>query len=139
MINNAQIQGGWIAEIKEKTSITTLVPAAEVREDSWKGTKFTYPNIRVKLGNLVPTAMNPNCNTYKSPVSIQVFGEQKSSKTTDEIAGAIATEFIGKTFTNNSVRVYGITLESLNPADALEDDPNSWMASVNLNALVSPG
>jgi hypothetical protein len=138
MINNAQIQGGWIAEIKERTNITTLVPAVEVREDFWKGTKFTYPNIRVKLGNLTPTAMNPNCNTFKSPVSIQVFGEQKSSKTTDEIAGAIATEFIGKSFTNNGVRFYGITLESLNPADAPEDDPNSWVAVANLNTMVSP-
>lgn len=138
MINNAQIQAGWIAEIKERTNITTLIPAVEVREDLWKGEKFTFPNIRVKLGDLTPTAQNSNCNTFRSPVSIQIFTEQKSSKTTDEIAGVIATEFIGKTFTNNGVRYYGITLESLVPADVPERDVNAWMAVVNLNALVSP-
>lgn len=138
MINNAQIQTGWIAEIKERTNITVLVPAVEVREDLWKGEKFTYPNIRVKLGDLTPTSRNANCNTFNSPVSIRVFTEQKSSKTTDEIAGAIATEFVGKSFTNNSIKFYGITLSSLVPADVPEGDPNSWLAIVNLDVMVSP-
>jgi hypothetical protein len=138
MINNAQIQTGWIAEIKERTNITVLVPAVEVREDLWKGEKFTYPNIRVKLGNLTPANRNPDCNTFNSPVSIHIFTEQKSSKTTDEIAGVVATEFIGKTFKNNGIKYYGIVLESLVPADVPEDDPNSWLAIVNLNLMVSP-
>lgn len=139
MINNAQIQGGWIAEIKERTNITTLVPAVEVREDLWKGEKFSYPNIRIKLGLLTPTSQNSDCNTYRSPVSIQVFTEQKSSKTTDEIAGAIATEFVGKSFRANGIRFYGITLESLEPADVPESDPNSWRSAANLIALVAAG
>lgn len=138
MISNSQIQGAWIAEAKSKTNITDLVTANEIREDLWKGTAFIYPNIRVKLGNLVPTVNNPNCNTFRSPVSFLVFVEQKSSKQADDIAGVIATEFIGKSFTANGVRVYGITLESLSPADVPERDENSWMASVNLVALVSP-
>lgn len=137
MINNADIQGGWIAEIKSRTNITSLVPSAEVREDLWKGERFSFPNIRVKLGDLVPTGQNPDCRTYRSPVSIQVYTEQKSSRTTDEIAGVIATEFIGKSFTSNGVRFYGIVLESLSPADVPESDVNSWMASANLVALVT--
>lgn len=138
MISNSQIQGGWITSLKSKTNITTQVPAVEIREDLWKGTDFTYPNIRVKLGNLVPTTQNPDCQTWRSPVSIQVFIEQKSSKTGDDIAGVIATAYVGKSFTSNGVRFYGITLESLSPAVVPESDPNSWMASVNLVALVSP-
>lgn len=138
MINNAQIQAAWITETKSKANITALVPAAEVREDLWKGTDFTYPNIRVRLGDLTPTAQNANCNTYRQTASLLVFIEQKSSKQADEIAGTIATEYIGKSFTENGVRVYGITLASLVPAHIPEDDVNSWLAIANLNTMVSP-
>jgi hypothetical protein len=138
MITNSQIQAGWISSLKSKTNVTTLVSAVEIREDLWKGTEFSYPNIRVKLGDLTPTTQNANCNTFRSPVSILVFIEQKSSKTADDIAGVVATEYVGKSFTVGGVRIYGITLESLSPAITPERDENSWMASVNLIALVSP-
>lgn len=138
MITNSQIQGAWISKIKANASITALVTAEEVREDLWRGTDFVYPNIRVKLGVLTPTANNPGCNTWHSSVSLQVFIEQKSSKQADDIAGVVATEFVGKNFTANGVRVYGITLTSLVPADVPESDPNSWMASAELSYLVSP-
>lgn len=138
MISNSQVQEAWITKSKANTNITAQVSAAEVREDSWKGTDFAYPNIRVKMGDLTPAARNADCNTFHSMVSIQVFGEQKSSKQTDDIAGVIATEYVGTTFTINGVRVYGITLESLSPATPLENDPNSWVASANFNTMVSP-
>lgn len=137
MINNAQIQSGWITKIKASANITDRVPAVEVREDLWKGEKFTYPNIRVRLGDLTPINRNADCNTFRSPVSILVFTEQKSSKTTDEIAGVIATEFVGSSFTVNGIKYYGITLESLVPAHVPESDPNSWLSIANLNVLVT--
>jgi hypothetical protein len=138
MIGNDQIQAAWIAETKSKTNITALVPAVEVREELWKGERFTYPNIRVKLNNLTPTAQNSNCNTFRQMASLLVFIEQKSSRQADEIARVIATEYVGKSFTENGIRVYGITLDSLVPAHVLEDDENSWLAIVNLNTMVSP-
>jgi phosphorylcholine metabolism protein LicD len=138
MINNAEIQAAWISKVKSSANITSLVSSGEIREDFWKGTDFVYPSIRLKLNALTPTANNPACNTFKQMVSIQVYIEQKSSRTGDEIAGVIATEFIGKTFTVNGIKVYSITLESLVPADVPENDPNSWLAVVNLNTLVSP-
>jgi hypothetical protein len=138
MIRNDQIQAAWITETKSKTNITALVSSTEVREDLWKGENFSYPNIRVKLGDLTPTANNANCNTFRQIASLLVFIEQKSSRQADEIAGTIATEYIGKSFTENGVRVYGITLESLVPAHVPEDDPNSWLAIVRLNTMVSP-
>lgn len=138
MIRNDQIQTAWITETKSKTNITALVSAVEIREDLWKGTDFSYPNIRVKLGELTPTANNANCNTYRQTASLLVFIEQKSSMQADQIAGTIATEFIGKSFTENGVRVYGITLDALVPAHVPEDDPNSWLAIARLNTMVSP-
>jgi hypothetical protein len=138
MLSNSQIQAGWISKLKANTNITALVSSVEIREDLWRGTDFVYPNVRVKLGALTPQNSNPQCNTFRSPVSIQVYIEQKSSKQADDIAGVIATEYVGKSFAANGVRYYGIVLESLSPADVPESDPNSWMAAVNLVALVSP-
>ena len=138
MISNSQIQAGWIASLKSKTNITSRVSSTEIREDLWKGERFSYPNIRVKLGDLTPQNSNPNCNTFHSPVAIQVYIEQKSSKQADDIAGVVATEYVGKSFTSNGVRFYGIILESLSPAMVPEEDPNSWRSVANLVALVSP-
>lgn len=137
MISNSDIQGAWIARLKSVANITNVVSITEIREDTWKGTDFVYPNVRVKLGNLTPTAKNNDCRIFQSEVSILVFTEQKSSKQADDIAGVITTEVWGKSFTLNGVRFTAVTLDSLTPAEVPERDENSWMASVNLTALVS--
>lgn len=137
MLSNSQVQAAWISKLKSNANIAAVVSSSEIREDLWKGTDFIYPNVRVKLGNMVPNTQS--CQVFRSPVSIQIYIEQKSSKQADDIAGVIATELVGKTFTVEGVRFSGITLESLSPADTPENDPDSWMASVNLNALVSAG
>jgi hypothetical protein len=139
MISNSQIQAAWISKLKANTNITALVSATEIREDLWKGTDFSYPNIRVKLGNLTPQNPSANCQIFKSEVSILVFTEQKSSKQADDIAGVVATEFWGKSFTINGVRFSGIVLDALVPAIVPERDVNSWMSSVDFTALVQNG
>jgi hypothetical protein len=139
MISNAQIQAAWVSRLKSNTAITALVPAVEVREDNYKGTDFNYPMIRVKLGNLTPTALNNNCQIFKSEVSILVFTEQKSSKQADDIAGVIAEQFWGKPFTQGGVRFAGVTLDELVPAMVPERDENSWLAEVHFTATVQSG
>jgi hypothetical protein len=136
MINNADIQASWIAKIKATPSIVARVLAVEVREDQWKGQTFSYPNIRVKLGSLMPTTPNNNCHIFRSEVSIRVYVEQKSSKTADEIAGIIATAFWGKPFTNGAVKFTAINLTSVMPADVPEWDEQSWLSEVNFSCLV---
>jgi len=139
MISNADIQSAWITKLKANTSITNLVSAVEIREDSYKGTDFVYPNIRVKLGNLTPQNPNKNCQVFNSKVSILVFTEEKSSKQADQIAGVIATQFWGLTFSSNGVRFAGVTLESVSPAEVPESDVNSWLASTNFSCTVQTG
>lgn len=139
MISNANIQAGWIAKLKANTAVTALVSQAEIREDNYKGTDFVYPNIRVKLGNLTPKVPAPNCQIFGSEVSILVFTEQKSSKQSDDVAGAIASEFWGKAFTIGGVRFANITLVALVPAMVPERDENSWMSEVKFVATVNGG
>jgi hypothetical protein len=138
MLSNSQIQAAWIAKLKANANVTALVPAVEIREDLYKGTIFSYPNIRVKLGNLTPQVPSSNCQVFQSEVSILVFTEQKSSKQTDDIAGV----FWGKTFSSNGVRFAAVTLTALVPATVPEfggvflHDENSWMAQVQFTATV---
>jgi hypothetical protein len=143
MIRNSDVQAGWIAKLKANTVVTALVPAVEVREESWKGTDFTYPNIRVKLGNLTPQNPSKNCQIFNSEVSIQVYSEQKSSKQADDIAGVIAEQFWGTSFTSNGVRFANVVLDALVPATPPEDKvyekENVWMASVDFTAAVQNG
>src|SRR5512139_1780666 len=117
MIDNAQIQAAWITKLKATSTVTARVAASEIREDNWKGERFTYPNIRVKLGPLTPTQPNNTCLIFRSDVTILVFGEQKSSKSEDEIAGIIATTFWQHPFTSGAVKFTAINLTSIIPAD----------------------
>lgn len=136
MINNSDIQASWIAKLKANSAVTALVPAIEIREDKWKGTDFSYPNIRVKLGSLTPTTSNSNCQSFKSEVSILVFTEQKSSKQADEIAGVIATQFWSHPFNQGVVRFTSVNLDAIIPADVPERDLNSWLSEVHFSCLV---
>ena len=137
MISNADIQAAWIAKIKTTPTVTARVPAVEVREDQWKGERFTYPNIRVKLGLLTPTQPNSVCLVFRSEVAIRVYVEQKSSKTADEIAGIVATAFWSHPFSQGGVKFIAVNLTSIEPADVPEWDENSWLSTVNLTCLVS--
>ena len=136
MISNSDIKAAWVARLKADVNITALVPAVEIREVEWKGTDFTYPNIRVKLQSLLPTSQASNCRVFSSRVTIYVFTEQKSSKQADDIAAVIASEFWGRSFTSGGVRFSGIALESLDPALVPEEDTNSWRSAVQFQAVV---
>ena len=136
MISNSDIKAAWVAKLKANTNITNLVPAAEIREVEWKGTNFTYPNIRVQLHPLIPTNTNANCQVFGSRVSILIYTEQKSSKQADDIAVVVAQEYWGHVFSSLNIRFSGIVLQSLDPAIVPEEDANSWRSAVQLSTVV---
>lgn len=139
MITNSQVQASWISRLKANANITAVVPADEIREYHWKGTNFSYPNIRVKMGILTPQVQSNNCQIFNSIVSILVSSEQKSSKQADDIAGIIATEFWGKGFTSEGIKFIQNSLESLSPAVVPEENDDIWVSTVNLNSLTQLG
>lgn len=136
MISNSQIKAAWIARLKSNAAITALVNQDEIREDDWKGTYFSYPNIRVKLSPLSPTNSTVDCRVFSSEVSILVFSEEKSSKQADDIASVVAGELWGHGFTSNGVKISSVHLSSVEPAVVPERDTNSWQSGVNLRTMV---
>jgi hypothetical protein len=135
MISNSQIQASWIGKSKANANITAVVPAVEIRENSWKGQTFTYPNIRIQLTYFAPNTPDNRCQVFKSKVSFLVFSEIKSSKQADDIAGVVAAEFWGKPFTHSGVKFIAINLEEIVPAHVPEDE-NSWLSEVKFDCLV---
>lgn len=139
MINNSDVQQAWIARLKANANIIAVVDSKEIREYHWKGTNFTYPNIRVRMGLLTPQVEASTCQVFHSLVSILVSSEQKSSKQADDIAGVIATEFWGRNFTSEDIRFIKVSLESLAPAEVPEENDDVWVSTVNFNALTQAG
>lgn len=137
MISNEDVKAGIIQKLKTISVVIALVPAVEIREYQWKGTEFSYPNIRVRILANEPMS-NDNCNTATVKSSIQVFTEEDSSLNADDIAGVIADQLHGHSFTSQGIsfmfRVTGIT-----PATAagLVDNLRTWRSEVLATAIAS--
>lgn len=140
MLRNDQIQAGLISKLKANVTILAeLVDAngvdvsEEIREDQYKGTDFSYPNIRVRLISATPLA-DKDCKHIRFSISFQVFSEKDSSEQADKIAGIINNEFHGKQFTANSI-AYSTRLVSLVPA--VSDGMRTWRSEVVMSGIAS--
>lgn len=135
MITNTEHREAWVQYLKSQASITgLLLDPNEIREASWKGELFTYPNIRVRAINVVPH-INRECAQTTGTIAIDVFSEEKSSKQADVIAGAIANYIHGRTFSSSGIQFWMVTVTDLVAAVAESD--TVWRAEIQINALMS--
>lgn len=134
MISNATIQPEIINFLKNTGISGTIVPMTEVREDTWQGTTFSYPSVRLQLLTNQPdiSCMNKHAITF----IVHVFSEQASSLQADTIAGQIAANI-------HRVQTNFITLRFMtwvtNVAPAIRTEVNVWRSGVEVSAIVSPG
>lgn len=134
MIAPIDLQEAWIAYLKSIPATISPVTVAEVREDSWKGEQFAYPNIRIKVDHTIPD-INPNCNNATGLTMIEIFSEQKSSKEADTIAKNIATYLHGRKFTASGIKFAGTIVEQIGGAVAQSD--LVWKAEIQIRTLMS--
>ena len=131
MISVNQIQADFVAWLKSKTSVTSLLTAGavEIRETQWEGTEFTYPNIRVAV-DLSPNQCAPH------DVQIQVIGasEQKSSKQVNAIISAVVDLVQEKSFKYQSTQFIGLKIRNIPKAD--RDENNIWATDIQIEGLV---
>ena len=109
MITNNEAQAALVAWLKANTTVTDLNSnfPTEIREETWQGEKFTFPNIRVMC-----EITAGEC--YDDIFSIiSAFSEQDSSKEAQNIAGVVATELHNKTFEQNSLRFSALTVKTI--------------------------
>ena len=140
MITLPQVKAAVISRLKGAIPVTSLLVdvngtprTEEIRELEWQGTKFAYPNIRVRVEQFNPR--NINCTQVDCLVHIYVFGEKYSSLTIDEIASQCLILFHGNPFqAANSIKLTAISCEQVG-ADRLED--GVWLGVVKMKALAS--
>jgi len=133
IIRNDEIQTELITYLKANTSITgALKKADEIREDGWKGTEFTYPNIRIRMILNEPL---PGTECYQRiSVSFMAFSEDASSLESDQIAGIIGNELHSHPFSANNLT---ITLRVQNLVPAIWHGEHIWRSEAIMNGIVS--
>ena len=130
-IDNSKIQEALVAYLKSKTTLTSVITAKEIRENTWKGTDFKYPNVRVDLVNNKPGKLG--C-PQDIDVTFQVFSESPSSKQADEIAGIITVILHDKPFQQSTLN---FSLVATNVKPAYEVGVNTWRSDVVMSGQVS--
>ena len=133
IIRNDEIQAVLIAYLKANTSITgALDKVEEIREDGWKGTEFTYPNIRIRMIQNEPIASR-SCY-QRIEVSFIVLSEDASSLESDQIAGIIGNELHEHSFTASGL---AISLRLRNLVPAIWSGEHIWRSEAIMSGIVS--
>ena len=133
IIRNDEIQAVLIAYLKANTNITgALDDADEIREDGWKGTEFTYPNIRIRMIQNEPI-ISRSCY-QRIEVSFLAFSEQASSLEADQIAGIIGNELHEHSFTASGL---AISLRLRNLVPAIWSGEHIWRSEAIMSGIVS--
>ena len=130
--SNDEIQAALLAYIRTKATITAVITSAEMREDQWQGTTFTYPAIRIRMISNVPSSMQ--CNYNNISLSFLVFTEDASSQNADRIAGIISQALHDRSFSSNNIAFY---LKTTNLIPAIRSDKTTWRSEVMMNGIVS--
>ena len=96
-------KASWIASLKSKTSLTSLLLAPgsdSIKEGQWQGTSFEYPAVRVGI-DFMPSINR--CGPDDGDVTIEVFSAEKSSKQAVHIATIISQLYHGHPFTSAGI------------------------------------
>lgn len=134
IVRNDQIKSAIVARLKSNvTVLSQLKDTTEIREAQWQERSFSYPNIRVRVIESLPTAANCNFSTIK--VSIGVFSEDASSQEADRIAGIIGNELHTQSFTSATIHFSGLLVEKL--IGAIRVDDRTWMSEIILSGTAN--
>lgn len=130
-ISNDLLQAALVAYLKLQPTLTSVTTATEIRENTWKGADFNYPNVRVELTRNVPE--KDGCPQYID-VTFQVYSETTTSKQADQIAGIITTILHDKQFGQNGLKIY---LYAVNVQPAYAEGVPTWRSNVQMTGKVT--
>ena len=133
LIRVDEIKTAMISSLKGKSAVTSeLDDTDEIREFNWDGQNFTYPNIRVRINDNLPSPGSDLC-LANTDIDIFVFSEEASSTQANRIAGIIADEYHKKSL--NSEGLF-FTRFTVNIIPAIKSDKLTWRSQVNLLSTV---
>jgi hypothetical protein len=131
ILSTDEIQKALLMYLQSKPNITVVVSAGEIREAEYQGTEFTYPNIRLRITENIPT--------YKScyqdfELRVTSFSEEASSLEVQQITGIITRELHGKGFSSNNL---AFTMSLLRTLPPVRSERQTWREEIHLRGTVS--
>lgn len=136
MIDNAVIQADLVTDLKAATAITALLATVnEVREDQYQGTQYAYPAIRVAIDGQTPIDDREQCDHTRLIFTIICLTEGGSSKTCDELAGAVKDRLHKRYFVGTGWYSW-FRCTGLRSADRLPQ--KLWRAQMMISGVVYP-
>jgi len=131
-----EVQGAIITKLKASVvpemliDVKGVVHPDEIREVEWRGSKFFYPNVRVRIHKLTPTTVSSSCTDATCEASVFIIGEDYSSLRINQIASEVLQIFHGYSGTISGIRLSGVGCVQ-NAADFQES--GVWVAEVKMN------
>lgn len=136
MTSVVNIKSALITKIKSFSSVLTLLTdPLEIRELEWQGTKFNYPNVRVRVSEFQRNTPNSTCSLFDVVAVIHIFGEDASSMLTDKIADEIFSALDTKSFSVGITKLTGIKAKQFGAAWIQES--GAWQSIVELRFQAS--
>ena len=135
MISINLVQAAIVAHLKAKTALTSILAANEIREDSWQGDDFNYPNVRVAMGEQHDLVTDADCNVAVQPFSVLCFSENPSSKEADTVAGVVKDILRNTSITKNGIHFSRIRCTGIIPA--IRKDERTWRSEAMFQSMVT--
>lgn len=132
-----EVQGAIISKLKASTVADMLIDVKgdahpeEIREVEWRGNKFFYPCVRVRVTPLTPKQVSSPCSEVTCDASVLVLGKDYSSLRINEIASEILQVFHGYAGTINNLRISGVGC--VQHAADFREEFGVWVAEVKMN------
>jgi hypothetical protein len=142
MISSVIIQSGLLDRIKSISAITSLVTNSngivEIREDTWQGTDFEYPNIRLEWPLVSPSIEGCNYSAYSHVW--KVFSEEDSSKEALDIISVIANNFpvtFNYTTGGQNYNFHGIRISASGMDRPIRVNLRTWQTNLRYQGRIS--
>lgn len=136
MIANSTLKAAIVEKLQANAALTSQFPdgVQGVREVSFRGNLFGYPNVRVEIETQTDSTPDSNCTPVSVTWSVFSFSEIHSSKQSDDIAGLVANYLQNSGFTYYGVRFVRVQILELVPA--VPEDNRTWRAQVRCRSTV---
>ena len=130
LVRTDQVRTAIIAKMKANATIlATLDDTDEIRESSWNGTQFSYPNYRVRINRITKYQ-----DCYQElDASIFCYSEEQSSQEAEEMAGTVANELDEQSFTQSGIRFTEIEVDII---PAIKETNLEWRSEVIIRSTI---
>lgn len=130
-----------VARLRATTALTSVLPEGQagIREESWKGTAFQYPNVRVVRPALKPWG-NGNCSGRQSAARLLIlaFSKKDSSINVQLLQGLIRNALEGLRLQAAGLYMLPLRADQRGPAtpDNAFDLGDHWRGEVRFRTVV---